>query len=101
MSKILIRDVDIVTLDDSGTVLRGADLAIADGRIAAVGQAPVDFVPDDVVDGHNHVAMPGFFNAHTHAAMTLVRGWADDLPLDRWFNERVWVAESALTEEDV
>jgi 5-methylthioadenosine/S-adenosylhomocysteine deaminase len=45
--------------------------------------------------------MPGFFNAHTHAAMTLVRGWADDLPLDRWFNERIWVAESALQEEDV
>ena len=101
MSNILIRDVDIITLDDSSTVLRGAELAISDGRIAAVGQAPVDFVPDDVVDGHNHVAMPGFFNAHTHAAMTLVRGWADDLPLDRWFNERIWVAESALMEEDV
>jgi 5-methylthioadenosine/S-adenosylhomocysteine deaminase len=45
--------------------------------------------------------MPGFFNAHTHAAMTFERGWADDLPFDRWLNERIWVAESALTPEDV
>jgi len=101
MSKILIRDVDVITLNEQGTVLRGAELAIADGRIVAVGQAPADFAPNETVDGHNRVAMPGFFNAHTHAAMTLVRGWADDLPLDRWFNERIWVAESALEEEDV
>jgi len=101
MPKTLIRDVDIITLDEQGTILRGAELAIAEGRIVAVGQAPADFVPDETVDGYNRVALPGFFNAHTHAAMTLVRGWADDLPLDRWFNERIWVAESALQEEDV
>jgi len=101
MAKTLIRDLDIITLDDHGSVLRGADLAIADGRIVAVGQGPRDFAPDETVDGSHHVAMPGFFNAHTHAAMTLVRGWAEDLPLDRWFNERIWVAESALQEEDV
>ena len=45
--------------------------------------------------------MPGFYNAHTHAPMTFERGWAEDLPLDRWFNERVWVVESQLTDEDV
>jgi 5-methylthioadenosine/S-adenosylhomocysteine deaminase len=101
MSKILIRDVDIVTLDEQGTIHCSADLAISDGLIVAVGEAPSEFGADEVVDGHGHVAMPGFFNAHTHAAMTLVRGWAEDLPLDRWFNERIWVAESALEEEDV
>ncbi|MFO7742872.1 MAG: amidohydrolase, partial [Anaerolineae bacterium] len=47
------------------------------------------------------VAVPGFFNAHCHAAMTLERGWAEDLPFDRWLNEKIWVAESALQEEDV
>ena len=101
MPKILIRDVDVITLDEQGTVLRGADLAIADGFIVSVGEAPTDFTPDEAVDGHNRVALPGFFNAHTHTPMTLVRGWADDLPLDRWFNERIWVAESALEEDDV
>ena len=108
MSKILIRNVDVVTLDDEGTVQQSTDLAIADGIIVAIGDPPAEFVTADragsgveVVEGHGHVAMPGFFNAHTHAAMTLVRGWAEDLPLDRWFNERIWVAESALQEEDV
>jgi hypothetical protein len=47
------------------------------------------------------LALPAFFNAHTHAAMTLERGWAEDLPFERWLNERIWVAESALEEEDV
>lgn len=41
-----------------------------------------------------HVLIPGLVNAHTHAAMTLLRGFADDLPLDRWLHEHVWPAES-------
>jgi 5-methylthioadenosine/S-adenosylhomocysteine deaminase len=101
MPTSLIRNVDVVTLDEQGTVLRAVELAIANGQLVAVGQAPDDFVPNETIDGSHRVALPGFFNAHTHAAMTLVRGWADDLPLDRWFNERIWVAESALEEEDV
>lgn len=101
MSNILIRHVDIVTLDDAGTILQGVDIAIEGKVIRAIGAAPPDFRADEVIDGTGHVAMPGFFNAHCHAPMTFERGWAEDLPLDRWFNERIWVAESALTEEDV
>ncbi len=101
MTNILIRSVDIITLDDEGRVLTETDLAVSGGRIAAVGDVPADFRPDEVVDGRGKVAAPGFFNAHTHAPMTLVRGWAEDLTLARWFNERIWVAESALEEEDV
>lgn len=101
MPKILIRHADIVTLDPQGTVLRNADVAIEGERIVAVGQAPADFQPDEVVEARHRVLMPGFVNAHTHAPMTFERGWAEDLPLDRWFNERVWVVESQLTDEDV
>ena len=101
MSRILIKNVDIVTLDPDSTILRGADLAIDGGRIAAVGATPPGFEPDEVVNGYNHAALPGFFNAHCHAAMTYERGWAEDLPFDRWLNEKIWVAESALTPEDV
>lgn len=101
MTNILIRNADIITLNEQGDILTGADLAVSGGKIAAVGQAPESFRADDIVDGRGKVAAPGFFNAHTHAPMTLVRGWAEDLPLDRWFNERIWVAESALEEEDV
>lgn len=101
MGNILIRNADVVTLDDAGTILRGVDIAIEGRVIRAIGQAPPDFHADDTIDGSNQVAMPGFFNAHCHAPMTFERGWAEDLPLDRWFNERIWVAESALTEDDV
>jgi 5-methylthioadenosine/S-adenosylhomocysteine deaminase len=99
--RTLIKDVDVVTLDAKGTILPRCDLAIAGARIVAVGAPPADFVPDEIIDGYNHAALPGFFNAHCHAAMTMQRGWAEDLPLDRWFNERIWVAESALTSDDV
>ncbi|MDP3047664.1 MAG: amidohydrolase [Chloroflexota bacterium] len=101
MTSILIRNAHVITLDSQDLVLPSADIAISDGAILSVGAAPVNFQPGEIIDATDHVALPGFFNAHTHAAMTLERGWAEDLPLDRWFNERVWVAESALEEEDV
>jgi 5-methylthioadenosine/S-adenosylhomocysteine deaminase len=101
MTGTLITHADIVTLDAAGTILRNADVAIDGERIVAVGQAPAGFQPDETLDAADHVLMPGFVNAHTHAPMTFERGWAEDLPLDRWFNERVWVVESQLTDEDV
>ena len=97
----LIRNVTAITLDDQNPILRHADIALQDQRILVVGQAPPEFTPDEVVDGREMVALPAFFNAHTHAAMTLERGWAEDLPFERWLNEKIWVAESALEEEDV
>lgn len=99
--KLLIKNVDAITLDPAGTVLYATNIAIENKLIHAIGEVPVDFQPDEIIDGYNHVAVPGFFNAHCHAPMTFERGWAEDLPLDRWFNERIWVAESALTSDDV
>jgi 5-methylthioadenosine/S-adenosylhomocysteine deaminase len=97
----LIRGVTAITLDQEGQTCPGVDIAIEDGEIRTVGQPPPGFEPDQVVDGREMVALPAFFNAHTHAAMTLERGWAEDLPFERWLNEKIWVAESALEEEDV
>jgi len=101
MSKILIKNADVLTLNGNGDVLRRTDLVISDGKVQSVGAVPPDLAADETIDAADHVVMPGFFNAHTHAAMTFERGWADDLPFDRWLNERIWVAESALTPEDV
>lgn len=101
MTRLLIKNVDILTLDAAGMILRNSQIGIEDKLIKFVGDAPTDFVPDQTLDAYNHMAVPGFFNAHCHAAMTFERGWAEDLPLDRWFNERIWVAESALTSDDV
>jgi len=99
--RLLIRQVTAIPLDGKHDLLPDVDIAIEGGRIRAVGSAPPDFVPDRTIDGREYLALPAFFNAHTHAAMTLERGWAEDLPFDRWLNEKIWVAESALEEEDV
>ncbi|OGO49474.1 MAG: hypothetical protein A2Z30_08650 [Chloroflexi bacterium RBG_16_64_43] len=101
MARVLIEDVDIVTLDPEATVLHASCLAVEGAKIVGVGQAPPGFLPDERLDAHNHLAMPALFNAHCHAAMTYERGWAEDLPFPRWLNEKIWVAESALREEDV
>jgi 5-methylthioadenosine/S-adenosylhomocysteine deaminase len=98
---ILIEAVTAITLDGEDRVLENVNIAIANHRIVAMGKTPQGFTPDEVIDGRERVALPGFFNAHTHAAMTLERGWAEDLPFERWLNEKIWVAESALEEEDV
>ncbi len=95
-----IRNVDIVTLDEQGTIHHNADLVIRDGRIDAVGKAPDNLTADQTIDGSHHVVLPGFVNAHCHSPMTFERGWAEDLPFDRWLNEKIWVAESALTPDD-
>jgi 5-methylthioadenosine/S-adenosylhomocysteine deaminase len=99
--RTLIRNASAIILDEEDRILQDVEIALEGNRIAAVGQAQTDFFPDEVVDAREMVALPAFFNAHTHAAMTLERGWAEDLPFERWLNEKIWVAESALQEEDV
>src|SRR5437899_2000701 len=56
---------------------------------------------DTVIDGRGKLALPGFVNLHTHAAMTLFRGWADDLDLSTWLETKIWPAEAKLRPEDV
>lgn len=101
MAKILLRHADVITLDTEGNVLRDADVAIDGGRIIALGAPPDGFLPDETVDAHEHILLPGFVNAHTHSPMTLFRGWAEELLRERWFNERVWMAETSVTADDV
>ena len=99
--KTLIRNATVITLDEQDHILDGSDVAVQDGLILAVGDAPEGFAPDESIEGSEHVLIPGLYNAHAHIAMTLERGWAEDLPFDRWLNEKIWVAESALEKEDV
>lgn len=99
--RTLIQNVTAITLDEQSTILPNTKLALDGETICAIGEIPASFVPDRVIPAQDMVALPAFFNAHTHAAMTLERGWAEDLPFERWLNERIWVAESALEEEDV
>ncbi len=71
----------------------------ASGEILAVGEDAAG--GDDVLDAAGCLVMPGLVNAHCHAAMTLLRGYADDKPLDAWLQEDIWPAEAELGAEDV
>jgi 5-methylthioadenosine/S-adenosylhomocysteine deaminase len=72
-----------------------------DGRIVAVGPTVGPEPGDEVLDAGGGHLLPGLVNGHTHAAMTLFRGWGDDLPLMRWLQEVIWPAERRLTPDDV
>jgi 5-methylthioadenosine/S-adenosylhomocysteine deaminase len=67
--------------------------------IAEIGCAAYE--ADTVIDASNKALVPGFVNTHTHAAMTLFRGYADDIPLQTWLQEHIWPLEAKLTDEDV
>ena len=86
----------IVPVEPAEIVLDDHALAIRDGRIEAVlpsAQAEERFRATQVVRLPSHVLVPGLVNAHTHAAMSLMRGLADDLPLMTWLQEHIWPAE--------
>src|SRR5690606_7660688 len=59
------------------------------------------FVADETIRGKRLVALPGLINTHTHAAMTLLRGYADDMALEPWLQEKIWPFERHLQPDDV
>lgn len=93
---ICARWVAPVELDD---VLEHYAVAVADGRIAAVlpqSEAAQSIEARETVRLDEHILIPGLVNAHTHAAMTLLRGYAEGLALEPWLREKIWPAESRL-----
>ena len=90
-------------VEPAGAVLEQHAVAVRDGKIEAVLPAPqarARFPGYDELALENHVLMPGLVNAHTHAAMSLLRGLADDLPLVRWLEEHIWPAETKHVSRD-
>ena len=76
------------------------DVYIQENRIKQIGEC-LEVQADQVIDGKKKALIPGFVNAHTHAAMTLFRGFGDDMPLKAWLEEKIWPNEAKLTSEDV
>jgi 5-methylthioadenosine/S-adenosylhomocysteine deaminase len=71
------------------------------GVISAIGPDVEPQSGDEVIDGDGMALMAGLVNAHTHAAMTLFRGYADDRPLMEWLTEYIWPVEKRMTDDDV
>ncbi len=87
----------IIPVEPDNAVLSDHSLAIRDGRIVAVlprEKAVKKYAARETIDLPGHALIPGLINAHTHAAMTLFRGLADDLPLMEWLTQHVWPAEA-------
>lgn len=88
----------------SGATLDGAEVGLrtdGDGLIAAIGPGVEPAAGDELIDGRGLALLPGLVNGHTHAAMTLFRGFADDLPLMEWLEGHIWPAEARLDGDDV
>lgn len=98
---ILIKNTSILTMNAQNELLENKSIAIEDDKIKYIGDVPIDFKADKVIDGMDKVVMPGLVNAHTHVAMSLFRNYADDLPFWEWLTEKIWPIEEKLTPEDV
>jgi 5-methylthioadenosine/S-adenosylhomocysteine deaminase len=85
-----------VPVQPAGEALEKHAVAIADGRIIdllPLAEAQQEYQPSITLTRPEHLLIPGFVNTHTHAAMTLMRGLCDDLPLQEWLTLGIWPAE--------
>ncbi|WP_372748547.1 TRZ/ATZ family hydrolase [Litorivivens sp.] len=92
----------IITIDANQPVLDNHALAITGNRITAILPASEahELTAAKVIELPDHALMPGLINTHGHAAMSLFRGMADDLPLDSWLNDHIWPAEGKWVNEE-
>jgi 5-methylthioadenosine/S-adenosylhomocysteine deaminase len=96
---VLIKDASILK---DGCFLRDVNITIEGSRVTGIGPGIKDMSGDDeVIDASGMLAIPGLINAHTHLAMTLFRGYADDMELMPWLEERIWPLEDKLNSEDI
>ena len=92
----LFSGVTVVTMDEQMRVLLDAFVGVTDGKIRYMGNQAPEERPQTIVDGTGMVLMPGLINCHTHLPMSILRGYADDLPLDKWLNDAIFPREDRL-----
>ena len=100
---LIVRGDHIVTMDSAGTVLQNGAVAIDEGLIIAIGSVAdieAEYRAKETLDGNNRVVMPGLVNGHSHAAMTLLRGVADDLDLMDWLQNYIFPAEVEFVDSE-
>lgn len=93
----------VATVDDNDKILENHTVAIQDQRIEAIiphEDARQRYFSNNEVTLNDHLLIPGLINTHGHAAMTLMRGFGDDLPLTQWLQDHIWPAESQWVSEE-
>jgi len=99
---IVINNGTILTLDSKNSILENGFLCIRGDSIFKIGTGnPTSFKAEKIIDAGGGLILPGLVNCHTHAAMSLFRGLADDLPLMEWLNNYIFPAESKMDAEFV
>ena len=102
---LFIRNARVLQTTSAGEarVLDGQDVAIRGNAIASVQPTGAPPLPDagEILDANGQLLMPGLINTHSHVPMVIFRGLAEDVSLEKWFNEYMWPLESNLQEEDV
>ncbi len=104
MGKLLIRGADLMTMQKDSVIIHDSAVVIEDDKFVYVGEEkdlPQEWKYDRVIEAKDQVIMPGMINTHTHAAMTLLRSYADDLPLMEWMEQKIWPVEAKLIAKDV
>ena len=98
---ILIKNAQVLPMTAEKIIC--GDILIAGDKIAAIGVVDPALISGEekIINAEGHLAMPGLINAHTHAAMTLLRSYADDLELMSWLNDEIWPAEDKMGTEDI
>jgi len=103
--KILLKDAAILYWDVTLKVIQNGYVAIEDNLIKSVGSVSdlhlLEWQPDRVLSLPGRAIMPGLVNTHNHAAMSLLRGYSDDVPLQTWLERDIFPAEDCMTPEDV
>lgn len=92
----------LIPIEPADVVLEHQAVLVQGDRIAAIvsqDEADARFRAKETIDLPSHVVLPGLINMHGHAAMSLFRGMADDLPLMTWLNDHIWPAEGAFVSE--
>jgi len=93
----------VIPVEPRDSQLADHAVVIKDGRITAVlpsERATLAYPNTPVLSLPTHALLPGLINLHTHAAMSLMRGLADDLPLMQWLNDHIWPAEAKHVSPD-
>ena len=92
---ILIKKANILTQNKRRERLHG-DIYIEDHKITEISKKPIYTEADFKIDGRKKLVLPGLINTHTHVPMTLLRGYGDDMSLNKWLEERIWPVEAKL-----
>jgi 5-methylthioadenosine/S-adenosylhomocysteine deaminase len=92
----------IVTVDNNNTIYEDGCLIIDNKKIYEIGDETISYKYEakQIIDAQGCVVMPGLVNAHNHAAMTIYRGMADDLPLQEWLNNHIFPTEAKFTTKE-